>query len=228
MAISMKNLLNRGTKCAVITALSLAACVGVKPVFAKEKVLYLTFDDGPGAIYTPQVLDVLEQEHVQATFFVLGYRCIEFPGLIHRIQHDHDEIGNHGYDHRDLSKQPATVLQREVKKADDAIFKVSGEKPLYYRPAYGGVKREELPTIRDMGHSVMFWTVDSLDWQAHSASDIVRNVEKNAKPGSIILFHDGINNSRLTIQALPTIISHYRAQGYEFQTLPDLTKSVAQ
>jgi peptidoglycan-N-acetylglucosamine deacetylase len=200
---------------AVVTILS--ACVflvtGIvpeKPVLAKQKVIYLTFDDGPGAVYTPKILNVLRREHVHATFFVLGYRCQQMPLIVRQIKNEGHEIGSHGYDHRNLINKPESVIRSEIRMADSAIAQVLGQKPLYYRPPYGSIERREISNIRRMGHPVVFWTVDSLDWKAQSALTIIQNVERIAGPGSIVLFHDGTAQSRLTAQALPAIIRYYR------------------
>ncbi len=213
----------KGSKYLILCVfLCLASILGIftdEPAFAQSKVIYLTFDDGTGAISTPRILNVLRREHVHATFFVLGDRCKELPSVVRRIQREGHEIGNHGYDHRDLRNQPDDVIESEIKHADATILQITGRKPLYYRPAYGGLDRREIHVIRHMGHPVMFWTVDSLDWKVHSVGDIVRNVEEHARPGSVVLFHDGISNSYLTAQALPEIIRYYRAKGYVFRPL---------
>lgn len=203
--------------CGIMFATS--ALLNAKPVQAGQRVLYLTFDDGPSTAYTPQILNALCREHVHATFFVLGYRCRELPAITRRIMREGHEIGNHGYDHRDLAHAPESVIKSEIRMADSAIVAVTGQKPLYYRPTYGGIDRREIPVITKMGHPVVFWTVDSLDWKAKSAETIVQNVERNAGPRSIVLFHDGISQSRLTAQALPTIIHYYKARGYVFRVL---------
>ncbi|WP_067619554.1 polysaccharide deacetylase family protein [Alicyclobacillus acidiphilus] len=186
---------------------------------AQQKVLYFTFDDGPGALYTPQILDVLRREHVHATFFVLGSRCTELPDVMKRMQREGHEIGSHGYDHRNLAHVPEHVIRSEVQMADTAIVQVTGKKPRYFRPAYGAIDRRELPMILQMGHPVVFWTVDSLDWKATSAASIIHEVKTWARPGSIVLFHDGVSQSRYTVQALPVLIRYYRTQGYVFKVL---------
>lgn len=169
--------------------------------------------------YTPQILNVLRREHVHATFFVLGYRCRELPAIVRRMQREGHEIGSHGYDHRKLSNQTESVIQLKISQADSAIRQIIGKKPLYYRPPYGALDRLEIIAIRKMGHQVSYWTVDSLDWNARSASNIVQNVEGSARPVLIILFHDGLSTSRFTVQALPMLIRYYRTRGYVFRTL---------
>ena len=113
----------------------------------------------------------------QATFFVLGYRCRELPTIVRKIKQEGHEIGNHGYDHRNVAHVPEAVVKSEIKMADSAIVGVTGRKPLYYRPTYGDIDRREIPVIRKMGHPVVFWTVDSLDRKGKSPATIVQNVE---------------------------------------------------
>ncbi|WDL99500.1 polysaccharide deacetylase family protein [Alicyclobacillus sp. ALC3] len=204
-----------------ITSVSVALQPGPQnTAFASQsKVLYLTFDDGPSGLYTPQILDVLRREHVHATFFVLGYRCRDLPAIVRRMQREGHEVGSHGFDHRYLPGQPRRVVLSEVTMADTAISQVTGHKPRYYRPTYGALDRSEIPMVNRLGHRVMYWSVDSLDWKATSADFVVRNVEGRARPGSIVLFHDGVSDSRYTVKALPTIIRYYKAHGYVFRTL---------
>ncbi|WP_054969501.1 polysaccharide deacetylase family protein [Alicyclobacillus ferrooxydans] len=206
----------------LVSLFVLLACVVVplrQVEAAPKKVMYFTFDDGPGAIYTPQILDILRRERVHATFFVLGNRCKELPGVVRRIQNEGHELGSHGYDHRNLASAPFPIVKSEITLADTAIEHVVGRKPIYYRPPFGAIDRREIPAIRRIGHKVSFWTVDSVDWSATSASTIVQNVERAAGPGSVVLFHDGLSTSRFTIQALPILIRYYRDRGYEFRTL---------
>ncbi|WP_054970391.1 polysaccharide deacetylase family protein [Alicyclobacillus ferrooxydans] len=200
---------------------SLACClVPEQQVLAsQQKVIYFTFDDGPGAVYTPQILNVLRRERIHATFFVLGYRCKALPDIVRRMQREGHEIGSHGYDHRNLAHASIPVVKSEITLADSAIVKAVGHKPLYYRPPFGAIDRTEIPVIQRMGHRVRFWTVDSADWKATSAASIVQNVERSAGPGSVVLFHDGLNASRFTIRALPVLIRYYKSRGYRFATL---------
>lgn len=187
---------------------------------SSEKVLYFTFDDGPSQRYTPMLLDVLRTYHVEGTFFLLGNRCAESPWIVRRIRLEGHEIGSHGYDHQYILHKSQADIRDEVTRADLAIYNACGTRPIYYRPPGGLLDREERVTIHRLGHPIAMWTVDSQDWRTPSAEAIVRNVEAAAQPGSIILFHDGVSNSRYTIQALPTLIRFYRSQGYDFRTLP--------
>lgn len=183
------------------------------------KAVYFTFDDGPSQRYTPQILDILKREHVKATFFVVGYRCDDFPGLVRRIRKEGHEIGNHGYTHQYFVTSVEPFFRSDVLKADASIFHACGLKPVYYRPPGGIFNHDEQLMLKSMGHRLALWSVDSRDWSTNNKETIVRNVESKVHPGSVVLFHDGVSNSRYTVEALPILIHHYKQLGYQFRTL---------
>lgn len=186
---------------------------------ASEKVLYLTFDDGPSQRYTPKILDILKRDKVPATFFVVGYRCEEFPQLVRRIRMEGHEIGNHGYAHYYFVHQTEAV-KRDVQQADEVIRHACGVAPLLYRPPGGILDEGEARAIYQLGHPIVFWTVDSEDWKTTSEKVIYDHVVRQGVSGSVILLHDGVSNSRYTTQALPRIIREFRLKGYVFKVLP--------
>ncbi|EPZ43311.1 hypothetical protein AAC03nite_31620 [Alicyclobacillus acidoterrestris] len=185
-----------------------------------DKTVYLTFDDGPSKRYTPQILDILSAKHVPATFFVLGFRVREFPAIARRLVVEGHEIGNHGYQHDFLPEKTAAWVAQDVKRTDGTIHQVTGSYPKYYRPPGGLITDNEAKSIVSLGHPVILWTVDSEDWKANSADKIIRHVMDQIQPGAVILMHDGVSNSRYTVEALPKIIDALRAQGYHFARLP--------
>ncbi|MDQ0191418.1 polysaccharide deacetylase family protein [Alicyclobacillus cycloheptanicus] len=187
---------------------------------ASHKTLYLTFDDGPSQRYTPQILDILRREHVRATFFVLGSRSQEYPGLVRRIRLEGHELGNHGFYHEVITGKPDVWVRQDVTKAERAIRAASGVTPVLYRPPGGMIDQREMAMLTKAGHPVVLWTLDSGDWRAKSAAPIVNTVLRNVQPGAIVLFHDGISPSRYTAQALPKIIRVCRARGYTFELVP--------
>ncbi|MBX5437508.1 MAG: polysaccharide deacetylase family protein [Alicyclobacillaceae bacterium] len=215
---------------ATVCAFGWVAAAGMSSVPAQSRgashpgghaaVVYFTFDDGPSQRYTPQVLDILARYRVHATFFVLGSRCQEFPAIARRIRREGHQIGSHGFDHRSLLAQTEAGVRTEVLKTDEVVFRVCGVRPLYFRPPGGLVKPQDREAIHQLGHPIVLWTIDSEDWKAHRASEIVQNVERAARPGAIVLFHDGVSASRYTVQALPELIRFFRSRGYQFETLP--------
>lgn len=195
------------------------------PAFAqtvsqRPKIVYFTFDDGPSERYTPLVLDILRREGVKATFFVVGYRCDEFPQLVKRIRQEGHEIGNHGYTHQYFTASIEPTFKMDVLRADKSIIHACGWRPIYYRPPGGVYNHEEQLVLHTMGHRLALWTVDSKDWKATSKDVILRNVEARIQPGSVVLFHDGVSSSRFTVEALPTLIHRYKHLGYQFKALP--------
>ncbi|MCY0893763.1 MAG: polysaccharide deacetylase family protein [Acidibacillus sp.] len=184
------------------------------------KPLYVTFDDGPSLQYTPPILNILRKEHCKATFFILGYRALECPPIIRREIREGHQIGSHGYDHQNLALANAATIQEQIRKADDAIIRAGGIRPLYYRPPYGALDSQKNAIIQQCGHPIKRWDVDSLDWKATTKESIISLVEKQVKPGSVILFHDGITQSQFTALALPIIIRDLRKQGFVFRVLP--------
>ncbi|MCL6453124.1 MAG: polysaccharide deacetylase family protein [Alicyclobacillus sp.] len=202
-------------------ALAALLTLGAAPTasHAQPRVLYLTFDDGPSQVYTPQILNVLRAEHVRATFFVLGYRSEQMPQLVRRMRAEGHAIGSHGYYHEHIVHKSDEWVQHDLHRADIAIRRASGSVPVLYRPPGGMIDAHEKSMIQRSGHPVVLWTVDSMDWKTTSPQKIVDNVMMGVHPGAIILCHDGVSNSRYTVQALPALIRACRARGYVFQTL---------
>ncbi len=186
-----------------------------------ERPIYLTFDDGPDPAWTPRVLDVLSRKHVHATFFVLGCQSEKYPAIVRRIHKDGHEIGNHGYYHTFIVHKSRAWVISDVVRTDAAIAAISGTKPQYFRPPGGILSLADVGLVSHIGHPIAMWTVDTNDWKAKNKESIISAVRRNAKPGAIILLHDGIAaTSRYTVQALPYIIDELRRRGYSFQVLP--------
>ncbi|MBP1970522.1 peptidoglycan/xylan/chitin deacetylase (PgdA/CDA1 family) [Virgibacillus natechei] len=196
----------------------------------EEDRVALTFDDGPDPRFTPEVLDVLEEYDVPATFFLVGSRVEEHPDLVNRIHEEGHAIGNHTYSHPNLPEEEEGIgrLQWEVRETEDAIADVIGFQPRHFRSPYGMLNEELVEALGEMNHTVVGWNVDSLDWKQISTEVIIDNVLSNTGPGSIILMHDagdsGFEDEDLssTARALDEIISKLQADGIEFVTVPEL------
>jgi len=191
-----------------------------------KKVVALTFDDGPWPGQTAKILDILESEHVPATFFVLGLRLKREPDLAKRIVAEGHSIGNHTYRHVNLDGAKPDVLRREIRGTNDMIRWTTGVKPKWFRPPMGQIDGPAYKEIASAGLKPVLWTVDPQDWRhGAEAGAIARSVIAAAKPGSVILLHDGGGDRSQTIRALPWIIHELRAKGYEFVLLDDLPAS---
>ncbi|AET68348.1 putative xylanase/chitin deacetylase [Desulfosporosinus orientis DSM 765] len=184
----------------------------------QENIVALTFDDGPDPIDTPEVLNILKEKDVHATFFILGDAGQLYTDLLKRIAKDGHEIGNHGFNH----DYQQIHLVEEINKTDNIVFSATGSHTLYYRPPGGLVSQTQLATIKQHGHIVALWSVDSKDWMNPGVKPIQNNVLKNVFPGSIILMHDGGYQRTQTVKSLGPIIDELKARGYRFATLSEL------
>lgn len=191
-----------------------------------ENRIALTFDDGPDSRFTNDVLNVLNQYNVPATFFLLGSRSVAYPEIVTRIQNEGHVIGNHTYFHPNLvDESNIDTLEREVNRTEEALNDIIGYRTQLFRPPYGFLYNELVEKLADLQYAVIGWSVDSLDWQEDPPEVIASNVLDNVHPGAIILMHDGADwdgDRTNTIESLHQIIPALQEQGYEFVTVPVL------
>ncbi len=200
-----------------------------------QKVVALSFDDGPNEPYTSQILDILKANDIKATFFAVGQNVVEYPQVAQRIVNEGHVIGNHSYKHNAnhaLSKES----KKEITLAQTSIAEVTGLVPHLYRPPHGRKSPWELNYLRQEDLVAVNWSVatneehDFLYFGKPTANQVAEAIIRKVKPGKIILLHDGYgtehDNQRsdksLTVQALPVIIKELTAQGYRFITVPEL------
>ncbi|WP_391119666.1 polysaccharide deacetylase family protein [Psychrobacillus sp. L3] len=188
----------------------------------EEKVIALTFDDGPHSTYTPQILDLLAEYHAKATFFVIGERAESFPDLILQIGKDGHEIANHTYSHP--LKITPDKLKEELKKTNEIIHDITGTYPLFYRPVGGSYNDRIINTAIENGYKVIMWSwhQDTEDWKTPGVNKIVKKVLSGASPGDIVLFHDAGGDRSQTVKALEEILPELQKQGYKFVTISEL------
>lgn len=193
---------------------------------ATERKIALTFDDGPDPRFTEQVLDILAEYNVPATFFVMGSRAIAYPEIVQRMIADGHIVGNHTYFHPNLVKEAdLATLEREVMRTEDTLNEIIGYRTKLFRAPYGFLYNELVEKLAELNYSIIVWSVDSLDWQEDPPATIAANVVNNVHPGAIILMHDGGDwdaDRTNTIQSLRQIIPTLKEQGYQFVTVPEL------
>ena len=176
----------------------------------------LTFDDGPHPVYTPQLLDGLNERGVHATFFVVGKNILGNEALLKRMETEGHLIGNHTYSHVKLSELDIARACAEVEKTNALICEVTGKEPEFIRPPFGEWKKamecsfEMIPVL---------WDVDSLDWTTKNTALVVERVLKDTKPGDIILLHDYYQSS---VDAALEIVDALTERGYKFVTVDEL------
>jgi cellulose synthase/poly-beta-1,6-N-acetylglucosamine synthase-like glycosyltransferase/peptidoglycan/xylan/chitin deacetylase (PgdA/CDA1 family) len=201
---------------------------------AKMKVA-LTFDDGPDAEWTPQILDILKEKHVPATFFIIGGNAEANPGLIQRMLDEGHEIGNHTFTHPNLSDTPDAAVPLELNATQRLFEALTGRSLRLFRPPYLGDAEptdadqiEPVQIAQDMGYVTVGEHVDPVDWERPGADVIekraIEQIEdpKAREPRNIVLFHDAGGDREQTVEALPGVIDKLRAQGYSFVTVSSL------
>lgn len=188
----------------------------------KGKVVALTFDDGPWPGQTDQILDVLADEGVHATFFMLGKQAERNPRIAKRVADGGHDVGNHSYSHKAFDTLSAKQVTREVTAGRKAVEKASGGNAEWLRPPYGAMDDAAWRQLRNLDTNAVMWDVDSRDWTKPGYKKIRRNVLGTVRSGSVVLFHDGGGNRSQTIKALPSIIRRLKKRGYHFVTVSEL------
>ena len=180
-----------------------------------NKYIALTFDDGPN-YNTNKVLDILEENNVPATFFVLGNRIKENENILKRMVSSKMEIGNHTFNHLLLTKYKEDKVKSEINDTSNLIFEVTGKYPTLFRPSYGSCNK----MIRSIVDTpIIIWDIDTLDWKYHNSRRISSRVINKVKDGDIVLMHDIYS---ATANALEIIIPSLKSKGYTFVTVSDL------
>ncbi|OUL24282.1 polysaccharide deacetylase family protein [Nostoc sp. 106C] len=186
-----------------------------------EKVIALTFDDGPWPESTTQVLDILKKNNIKATFFVIGQNVKNYPNLLKRESAEGHVIGNHTWHHWYQFMNPQTAAY-EIDHTADLINQITGVKTNLFRPPGGFMHNGVADYARNNKYAIILWSSDSVDYSRPAVPRLINNVFRESKPGGIVLMHDGGGNRSRTVQALPEIIAKFRKEGYRFVTIPEL------
>lgn len=213
--------------CGLLYTVMFAQSLGISSLHKRESVqtanvqrekpkIAITFDDGPSEKYTPQLLDGLKQRKVKASFFVIGKMAEANPKLIQREKEEGHLIGNHTYNHVDISKMSDEAAVSEIQKTNRAIEKVTKENVEYLRAPFGNWKKN---LVGRMNVFPVAWSVDPLDWTTENSDEIVNKVVTEVKENDIILLHDCYQSS---VDAALRIIDILQKEGYEFVTVDKL------
>ena len=188
----------------------------IRKQFSGEKLVALTFDDGPHSTYTKELLDGLRERGVHATFFLLGENIEGKEDIVKQMQEDGHLIGNHGLTHILMSRENTNQAIIQIEENNKKIQDITGKRPEYLRPPFG-YWNDELESTTHM--TVVLWNVDTLDWKLQNSRKVVRNIVKQVEPGDIILLHDIFPTSvKAALEAIDTL----QKQGYTFVTVEEL------
>ncbi|MGF1430511.1 polysaccharide deacetylase family protein [Kitasatospora sp. LaBMicrA B282] len=191
-----------------------AATVAGEPDCTRLRCVALTFDDGPSD-RTPQLLDVLAAERVRATFFVVGQEVAARPAVVRRELAEGHVVGDHTWDHAQLTLLDPERMAREIDQGADAVQRATGVRPTLLRPPYGAFSA----AVRGRGLPLVLWDVDSFDWRDDDAAATARRGIEQARPGSVILMHDIVPS---TPRAVRPLIEGLRARGFTLVTVAQL------
>lgn len=194
-----------------------------KEATASRYPIALTFDDGPWPQMTSKVLDVLKKNKVKATFFVVGKQVEQNPNLMIQIVHDGHAVGNHTWSHQYFQYSESAAAS-ELDKTSTLIYNLTGVKTSLFRPPAGILTNGLVASANQKNYATVMWSVDSKDWRYYrnSPQALIDSVLQEAKPGGVVLLHDGGGDRSTTIEALPKIITELKKRGYDFVTVPEL------
>jgi len=185
----------------------------------------LTFDDGPHPRYTEEILSILEEYGVHATFFVIGQNVEYYPALISRIQAGGHEIGNHTYDHCRLARQSAEHVREEILRTEQTLYELADYRTKLFRPPEGMFSDSVIEAARALDYRVILWTIDTRDWDHTPPDQIAEQILAQVKAGDIILMHDYIGYDSPTPEALRIVIPELLERGYHFVGISELIGS---
>ncbi len=196
---------------------------------AAEKVVALTFDDGPSPEWTPKVLDELKKAGVKATFFMLGKNVEKYPEIVKRVVAEGHEVENHTYNHHVLIYYKMDELEKEIRDTEKAIKDITGYSTKYFRPPKAWLTGGEKRKIKEMGYEIVLWTLNSKDWVSFHDKQITQYILYRIRPGDIILFHDSGavfstegGNRKQTVRTIPRLVRKLKEKGYSFVTINEL------
>lgn len=198
----------------------------VHSVPTKEKVVALTYDDGPHPVYTPQILDILDKYHVKATFFMIGQQMERYPEVVKEVLDRGHVVANHTYTHPgNIEADTSAQVIRELEKCEQIIERMTGKRAYLFRPPRGLIDGTVFTIAQEEGYQSILWSVSADHHDAPTPQLMAERVLRLIQPGGIILIHDGSFNSRWKdVAATPLIIEALVKQGYRFVTVPELLK----
>ena len=188
----------------------------------RSGVVSLTFDDGPAAP-TGRLVGILREAHVPATFFMVGQRVAAMPSAARQVERAGFLIGNHSWAHADMTTQTSAQVTATLRATDTALRRAGTHPTRLMRPPYGALDDAARDGVRAAGFVPVLWTIDSLDWQSGTAGQIASRILAGLRPNgtNIVLQHDGVARSSISVDAVPLVIRGARARGYCFVALDE-------
>ncbi|MDZ7344256.1 MAG: polysaccharide deacetylase family protein, partial [candidate division KSB1 bacterium] len=195
-------------------------------VTTQEKIIALSFDDGPHPRYTPEILDLLDEHQIPATFFLIGRHVRRHPELARRLASGPHEIGNHTFNHDMLPFLRTEKIIHEIRQTGEVLAEVTGRSAKYFRPPMGLFTRRVVDLVKSCGYEMVIGDVYPRDPHRPGREKIYHRVISRTRPGSIIILHDGGNTRDVernqTVWATRQIVRHLQRENYRFVTISEL------
>lgn len=187
-----------------------------------DKVVALTFDDGPDPLYTPRIVEILDRNQVKATFFMLGRKIAEHPGIAGEVHRAGHELGNHSFSHERMALKTPSFVRAEIDRTDLLLRDLGVTEDIHFRPPFGSQLYSVPLVLRERGKKNIFFDVDPRDWEMQDPSELTRRILGKIRPGSIILLHDSGGERSGTVQAVEMVVAELLARGFRFVTVSEL------
>lgn len=193
--------------------------IPIYSVETQENKIAISFDAAWGADKTDELIDILNEHQIKATFFLVGFWAEKHSDKVKALDENGFEIGTHSNTHPDMTSLTRTKMQLELQTSINILSNITGKKPKVFRPPFGAYNNALIETAESLGLKTIQWNVDSLDWKDYSAQQIAQRVINKTQNGSIILMH---NNGQNTPKALRLIILGLKNKGFEFVCVSEL------
>ncbi|MCW3072371.1 MAG: polysaccharide deacetylase [Bacteroidetes bacterium] len=210
----------------LIAAVSFSSCS--RDPLTEDPTIALTFDDGPDSLYTLQILDILKEKNVKATFFLTGKHIRQYPLVAKRIVNEGHSVGNHTYSHLYISSSSDSVINYEILTTQHLIDSTCGSNSKLFRAPWGAITVQQVKNLELQGYKNISWDIDTRDFESTS-EEIVNFVMEHPHKGGIVLMHSAdysdMQSRAETVKALPEIIDRLRSEyHYSFVTIEQLIK----
>ncbi|MCM3694186.1 polysaccharide deacetylase family protein [Neobacillus niacini] len=197
----------------------------INEINISQRVVAITFDDGPNPVYTQQILDIFAEAKGKATFFMIGEQMRNHPEVVKQVAEQGHEIGNHTFTHPKLSQLSLEDCREEIDQTEKLIENMTGQKPVVFRPPYLDYNQDTVSIVQQKGYSMIgALNLEAQDWEQPGVEHILKKSRAVVKNGGIFIFHDGFGDRSQTIEAVRMLVSELTSQDYQLVTVSELLK----
>jgi peptidoglycan-N-acetylglucosamine deacetylase len=199
----------------------------INEIHTSQRLVAITFDDGPNPQYTPQILEIFSEAKAKATFFMIGEQMKSHPEVVKQVVEQGHEIGNHTFSHPKLSQLSIDDCLAEIEQTEKFAVELVGRKPVVFRPPYFDYNQDTVSLLQQKGYPMIgAVNLEAQDWEQPGVEHILGKSRDVVENGSILIFHDGYGDRSQTIEAVRMLVSELISQDYQLVTVSELLKQV--